>query len=232
MDQLEFSFSEEIWKPIVGYEGFYEVSNKGRVRSLKRKVSNGHGFYIKEGRVLAMSKTTTGYWKVELKKSGEKRRSMKVHRLVAFAFIPNPENKPNINHIDGNPLNNEVENLEWCTQKENLLHATRNGLIKMVDNFTENRYEILREYTIDKKSAFDLSKKYKCSQASIKKFLIENGVEVRGVREAKNKYNINKEQLLEDIKSGMKNKDVAKKHNIKPELVASYKYLSKKEKKI
>lgn len=228
MDQLEFSFSEEIWKPVVGYEGLYEVSNKGRVRSLNRKVSNGHGFYIKEGRVLAISKTTTGYWKVELKKSGEKRRSMKVHRLVAFAFIPNSENKPNINHIDGNPLNNNVENLEWCTQSENMLHANKVGLRKKRNGFNFCKEKIISEYLSEGKTLTYLSRKYKTNIKTISNYLKKNNIEVRGNKEYKRIYNIDLEQLAVDFEKGLKNKELAEKYNTNSALIATYRHKHKK----
>jgi len=82
----------ENWKPVVGYEGIYEVSSLGRVRSKDRKVWNGRVYYDKKGRILKQSKTTTGYWKVELYKN-RKKKSKKVHRLVAKSFIPRVKGK-------------------------------------------------------------------------------------------------------------------------------------------
>ena len=116
------------WRDISGYEGLYQVSNTGEVRSLDRITTGNRRRKIK-GKPIKQSKTTTGYWKVELCKDG-KARSKKVHRLVAGAFIDNPENKPNINHKDNNPLNNNVDNLEWCTQAENVVHAYMIGATK------------------------------------------------------------------------------------------------------
>ena len=118
-----------MWKPIENYNSLYEVNEKGEVRSLYHW--NGHKYEKrKKPYILKQSNTTTGYKKVELVKDG-KRKSLKVHRLVAIAFIPNPMNKPYINHIDGNPINNCVENLEWCTQHENVVHAYKIGLRKI-----------------------------------------------------------------------------------------------------
>ena len=107
--------NEEIWKDIVGYEKFYQVSNLGRVRSFPR---NGT---IKEERVLKPNKVG-GYLQVTLQKH-KNRKYKKVHRLVAETFIPNLENKREVNHIDGNKTNNCVENLEWVTTSENQLHS-------------------------------------------------------------------------------------------------------------
>lgn len=124
----------EEWRPIIGYKGSYEVSDYGRVKSLDRYIqiqaySGGNQYQkqfnssaktvFRKGRVLK-PKDYKGYKSVDL--SG---KPCKVHRLVAQAFIPNPKNKPNINHIDNNPSNNNSSNLEWCTQKENMQHAVK-----------------------------------------------------------------------------------------------------------
>ena len=120
----------EEWKDITGYEGMYQISNLGNVRSLVRDRCNGG--VLKE-KILRNrpSKSRTGavYYQVALFKNG-KRKNFSVHRLVANEFIPNTENKPFINHIDGNPSNNHVSNLEWCTPKENTIHAWEMGLCK------------------------------------------------------------------------------------------------------
>lgn len=123
---------KEVWKDVVGYEGLYQVSNLGRVKSLARfKLNHGKLKPIPE-RILKpweMSKQTNGqaYMMVSLYQNA-KRKSALVHRLVAEAFIPNPENKPTVNHKNGDKYNNQVDNLEWMTQRENLLHAYKMGL--------------------------------------------------------------------------------------------------------
>ena len=106
----------EIWRDIKGYEGLYQVSNCGRVRSS-----------YKGGRILKPNLSFYGYWRVQLWRGG-KGRSIYVHRLVAQAFIPNPDGKPQINHINGIKTDNRVENLEWCTNMENQLHASKTDL--------------------------------------------------------------------------------------------------------
>lgn len=104
---------EEIWKDIKGYEGFYQVSNFG---SVKR---------VATGKILKCGKDGGGYLKVDLCKN-KVRSTKRIHRLVAHAFIPNPENKSQVNHIDENKTNNSVNNLEWMTAKENNNHGKHN----------------------------------------------------------------------------------------------------------
>ena len=106
---------DEIWCDIDGYEGLYQISNKGRVKSL----------YKGSERILKLWDNGRGYLRVYLTKENTS-KYIRVHRLVARAFIPNPENKPQVNHKDENKLNNCVENLEWSTAKENNNFGTRN----------------------------------------------------------------------------------------------------------
>lgn len=118
---------KEEWKIVEGYDGKYSVSNMGNVKSLARQVYNHTGFINKPERILRQHDDMKGYPRVYFDKD-KKTKFVPVHRLVALAFIPNPENKPQVNHIDGNKHNNCVDNLEWCTNRENQLHAIRTGL--------------------------------------------------------------------------------------------------------
>ena len=113
---------DEVWRDVKGYEGQYQVSNKGNVRSVDRinHIGRRHS-----GRTLRSAYSADGYPQVALCKNG-KMKTKYIHRLVAEAFIPNPNNSPQINHIDEVKDNNNVENLEWCTSKYNINHGTRN----------------------------------------------------------------------------------------------------------
>lgn len=118
----------ETWKDIKGYEGLYQVSNTGKVKSLQRFVGRGKigGRYYPEKLIsLLINKKRYNYVYVHLHKQGKTKVCL-VHRLVAEAFIPNPDNLPEINHKDENPSNNCVDNLEWCTSKYNANYGNRN----------------------------------------------------------------------------------------------------------
>ena len=127
---------EELWKPINGYEGLYEISNTGIVRSIGRKYRWSDNIYeLKKPLYPKLRKNKTGHLCVALCKDS-KTKNFLVHRLVAFAFIPNPNNLPIINHKDENPSNNNVDNLEWCTRKYNCNYgnARRNNSETHINN--------------------------------------------------------------------------------------------------
>lgn len=113
--------SFEVWKDIEGFEGLYQVSNMGRVRSLDRKDKNGQ---FRNGRVLADKHNNRGYHTVALHRDGNTKYRF-VHRLVAETFIPNLDGLPEINHKDEDKTNNTVSNLEWCSRSYNNTYGTR-----------------------------------------------------------------------------------------------------------
>lgn len=123
----------EIWKPIKGYEGLYEISSFGNVRSLRRNTTNG--------KIIKSQKTKTGYYRVGLCKNGKLKHYF-VHRLVAKAFILNPDNLPQVNHKNECKTDNNVDNLEWCSMLYNVRYGTgieRQTKARIGVKFTEER---------------------------------------------------------------------------------------------
>ncbi len=119
----------EIWKDIEHYNGVYQISNLGRVRSFNSTGSNSSR--RKTPIIMKNIKDSKGYEVVNLSKNGSKKMK-KIHRLIAKAFIPNPDRKEFVNHIDGNPSNNSICNLEWATSSENKKHGYDIGITKPV----------------------------------------------------------------------------------------------------
>lgn len=146
--------SKEIWKEIKGYEGYYSVSNKGRVKSLERVVPHdeGKGERVIKERIIT-NWVSNGYHNVSFSVDGKVTKH-KVHRLVAAAFISNHEDKFTVNHIDGDKTNNEVSNLEWATLSENNKHAYDTGLYT---TFGEN--QPTSKLTVDE--VIEIREKYK-----------------------------------------------------------------------
>lgn len=120
---------KEVWRDIKGYEGLYQVSNMGNVKSLEKYIVNKNQKLQFYNEHILKPNIAMGYLKVTLSK-GNKQHTLRVHILVAQTFIPNPNNKCEVNHKDGNKLNNCVNNLEWCSRSENEKHAYRLGLAK------------------------------------------------------------------------------------------------------
>lgn len=118
----------EIWKDVVGYEGLYQVSDLGNVKRIIRfSLTVGKYKSIIKERVLKKNKNRLGYIRIGMSKNLI-RTYFSIHRLVAIAFIPNPENKPQVNHINGIKSDNRLDNLEWCTASENQIHSHKIGL--------------------------------------------------------------------------------------------------------
>lgn len=144
----------EVWKDIKDYEGLYQVSNLGRIKSLEKEVHNRWGTgSVRKERIMNPVVGTNGYYKVSLHREAVI-KWFSVHRLMAMAFINNPDNKTHINHKDCNRTNNSLDNLEWCTHAENIKHAWDNGMCERsriaVSNFLstlhKNKDNRLRNY--------------------------------------------------------------------------------------
>lgn len=124
----------EIWKDIVGYEGLYQVSNLGRVKSVERRVWNGVSFALKREKLLSNNRICKGkgnrfgYIHVSLRKNG-KAKNLCVHKLVANAFLDNPLRHKEVDHLDNNSLNNNVENLKWVNRRENIMNPNTKGYL-------------------------------------------------------------------------------------------------------
>lgn len=150
----------EEWREIKGYEGMYEVSNAGRVRNSRNK------------RIMTLVLDHKGYKNVSLSKNN-KSKSYKVHRLVGFAFIENPNNYPQINHIDCDKTNNIASNLEWCTNSQNMKHARENKLIPPLKPTCvpvlkcDMDLNVLKRYNSIKEASIDIG----CSMSSIRQCL-------------------------------------------------------------
>ena len=147
----------EEWKDIEGQEGYYMISNLGRLKTIDRVITKSNGFEYKlKGRVIKTHiDKDNGYERTTLPVDG-RRKTAFIHRIVAKAFIPNPENKATVNHKNSIRSDNRVENLEWCTYKENTLHAKNKGRLKQPKGVNHVRAK-LKESNIQE--VYDLYKK-------------------------------------------------------------------------
>ena len=177
MSYLNLSLQDmegEVWKPIDGYEGLYEISNKGRVKALERIHNQyANGVFYKtnkyKSRIKKQAFTDRGYLFTSLSKGGETIQR-RISRLVAQAFIPNPENKDTVNHKDGIKIDNTVEFLEWHTQGENNRHALTTGLRNTVGenvHWAKLKKEKVVEIFLDSGTDLELSKKYGVPRTTI-----------------------------------------------------------------
>lgn len=157
---------EEIFRDIKGYEDSYQISNNGRVFSKRRLIDNK----IVYGKELIPQLTKDGYLKVTLSKNSISKKYY-VHRLVASSFIENPDNLEQVNHIDGNKINNNITNLEWCTKENNLKHASNTGLMQKGSSRPSSKLteeQVIEIYKLKGVlKAQDIADKYKVSKNTI-----------------------------------------------------------------
>jgi hypothetical protein len=169
---------EEFWRPIKGYEGIYRVSNLGRIKSLSRLVQCKNGYRKTKEKILKPHINKSGYCSLDL---GKKNKHL-LHRIVANAFIPNPDNKPCVNHLNGIKSDNKFDNLEWCTYSENEKHSylvlgkksnlsknrqTRKGSKSNFSKFTDLEIEEIKNLILENTKPSKIIIKYNISKSYI-----------------------------------------------------------------
>jgi hypothetical protein len=157
----------EIWKDIQGWEGYYQISTFIRIRSMPRIIIDSKHKRVFKGRILKLILDRRGYKRVQLH-SQKKNIFALVHRLFAQAFIPNPENYPCINHINGIKTDNRLENLEWCTYKQNTIHAYKTGLLSLGEGDKSRNKKLTEEIVkIIKSELFLYKDKYLATKYNV-----------------------------------------------------------------
>ena len=209
----------EIWKDVKGYEGLYQVSNLGNVKSL---VGWNGKRYIEREKILrkGVGHSIANYYRevVVLVKNRKKKTCM-VHRLVAEAFLPNPNNLPEVNHIDGNSLNNIVKNLEWCTHGENITHAIETGLMPY---YRPTKEELEELYVNQKMALIKIAKQKNMNVNTLRKYLKEYNIKQRSHSESCTKILITKEFLEKELKTKLQSQ-IAKEIGCSEATISQYK---------
>lgn len=167
----------EIWKDIPEYEGYYQASNLGRIKSISKMIHNSHGtMSLRKTIILKPRLDNMGYEYFRICRDMY-HRTLKGHRLVAQTFIPNPENKKCVNHIDFVKTNNRIENLEWVTYSENTRHSFKHGVMKATKGFDSTSCKLNREQVAEirelKGTMFqtEIAKRYNVVASTISKIL-------------------------------------------------------------
>lgn len=153
----------EIWKDVVGFENLYKISNYGRLKSL---CSNNNSKAYNKDKIRKVFPNGKNYLSCLIYKNFTK-YNRRIHRMVAQAFIPNPNNFPQVNHIDGNKWNNKIDNLEWCTNSENQIHVYKNNLEKPGLKRTVKQYDLNGNYIQTFEYISDATKKLNINCSSI-----------------------------------------------------------------
>ena len=197
---------KEVWRDVDGFEGLYMVSNLGKVKNMTT------------GKLLHPTSGEDGRKILRLKDADGKPKMVKLHRLIAKAFIPNPNEYDVINHIDSNPANNDISNLEWCTQRQNIWHSLRFG------NRERRDPRVIERLAKQGMTANEMVKASGYSRKAVDKYCKMTGVEPSRRR----KYDIDIEELKRDFDNGMRNKDIAKKYKCTTCLIATRRHQYKK----
>ena len=196
---------KEVWKDIPGFEGFYQVSNKGQIKSLSRELINKNGkkSVLKE-KIMKKQLFNTGYYKVRLTDNEGDKKNYFIHRLMMLAFVGDSDKQ--VNHIDGVKTNNVLENIEYVTPRDNLVHAYDTGLRPSATKIYGK--EIIDLYKKGSTQRY-LMKRFNISSNTLRTYLEKNGVKVRTNMEANRKYNIDFKEFKKMLSEGLPNKTVA-----------------------
>ncbi|MDA9072651.1 NUMOD4 domain-containing protein [bacterium] len=212
---------KEVWKDIKDFEGYYQISNLGRVKSVSRIVEGVRlgkpWFKTVQERTLKQKVNKYGYFVVGLS-IGNKTKTFTVHRLVAQSFCEKPENYEVVNHIDGNKENNKYDNLEWCTPKMNSDHAHSIGLVGIrPKEISEKDIDIIVGYYEKGYTAPEIAKLYKYHSGTISKIIKENYTRYNTRQHVRNDLKLSWEKvnnIREEYKKGMSGVELSKKYNI------------------
>lgn len=213
---------KEVWRDIEGFEGIYQVSNLGRVKSFVGWDGKQH---IKREKILKPSRADDGRIIVSLTKDG-KHYFPRLHRLIAKAFIPNPCGYDTINHIDSNPSNNDISNLEWCSQKYNVIHGYKYGNHKVLIKRTSDK--AIRDLYLKGFTLNQIASMFGTSTSPIIDSLNRTDTVRRNRGNYEDKYHIDLIELKRLFDLGYSNKEISKAYKCPSNLIARRRYQYKK----